>query len=60
MADIDERLISKDTVSVERYDGSNFPEWKMHVTFIFQSRELFGFVSKIEFHYLALLKERIT
>jgi hypothetical protein len=35
----------KETTSVERYDGTNFQLWKQHMTFIFQSRELFDIVS---------------
>jgi len=31
--------------NVEPYDGSNYLSWKMHMIFIFQSRELLNIVS---------------
>ena len=35
----------KETSNVERYDDTNFQLWKMHMTFIFQSCDLFDIVS---------------
>jgi len=43
MAESEEKV--KETATVERYDGTNFHLWKMHMSFIFQSRELFGIVN---------------
>ena len=35
----------REASSVDRYDGSNFHLWKMHLSFIFQSRDLFSIVN---------------
>ena len=36
----------KEVNTVERYDGTNFKLWKMHMQFIFISRDLFSFVNE--------------
>jgi hypothetical protein len=38
-------LEAKEMSSVDRYDGTNFPLWKMHMTFLFQSKDLFEIVN---------------
>lgn len=35
----------KEVNTVKRYDGTNFEIWKMHMSFIFISRDLFSFVT---------------
>ena len=35
----------RESSSVDRYDGSNFHLWKMHLSFIFQSRDVFPIVN---------------
>ena len=35
----------RESHTVERYDGSNFLLWKMHMRFIFQSRDMFSIVN---------------
>ena len=35
----------KETASVKKYNGTNFQLWKMHMQFIFQSRELWSIVN---------------
>ena len=42
MADVAE---IKETACVEKYNGTNFQLWKMHMQFIFQSRELWSIVN---------------
>lgn len=38
------QIETKETAAVDKYDGSNFPMWKMHMSFIFQSKDLFSIV----------------
>lgn len=45
MADTSARSDTRESSSVDRYNGSNFHLWKMHMSFIFQSRELFSIVN---------------
>ena len=35
----------RESSSVDKYDGSNFHLWKMHLSFIFQSRDVFPIVN---------------
>ena len=35
----------REASSVDKYDGSNFHLWKMHLSFIFQSRDIFPIVN---------------
>ena len=42
MADIGE---IRESHTVDRYDGSNFLLWKMHMRFIFQSRDMYSIVN---------------
>ena len=35
----------KEVNTVDKYDGSNFALWKMHMSFIFKSRDLFSIVN---------------
>ena len=34
----------KETSSVDKYDGTNFQMWKMHMQFIFQSKDFWSIV----------------
>ena len=36
----------RESHTVDRYDGSNFLLWKMHMRFIFQSRDMFSIVNR--------------
>lgn len=46
MTESEEKL--KETATVEKYDGSNFELWKMHMMYVFQSRDLYGIVAGTE------------
>lgn len=35
----------RESHTVDRYDGSNFLLWKMHMRFIFQSRDMYSIVN---------------
>ena len=35
----------RESNTVDRYDGSNFLLWKMHMRFIFQSRDMYSIVN---------------
>ena len=45
MADTSAMSDIRESSSVDRYNGSNFHLWKMHLSFIFQSRDLFPIVN---------------
>lgn len=38
----------REASGVEKYDGTNFQLWKMHMSFIFQLRDLFRIVSGVD------------
>ena len=45
MADTSAMSDIRESSSVDRYNGSNFHLWKMHLSFIFQSRDLFPIIN---------------
>ena len=45
MADTSAMSDIRESSSVDKYNGTNFHLWKMHLSFIFQSRELFSIVN---------------
>lgn len=46
MAKSEDKL--REIATVDKYDGTNSHLWKLHMRFIFQSRELYGIVSDEE------------